>query len=295
MIALCNCRDIELAMTEAREWRVMKVMHSISSIDAMPDFPPSPGPADVMHEDAIGYETLRRMASVEQYNRWIYEELAPYAGQRILEVGCGIGNMTAFFLEQELIVAIDRLSSSVQYTSERFENRSNVVVMEGDISDPALPPRLRSFRIDTVLCVNVLEHIEDDVTALRHMWEVLRPGGRLLLLVPAGQYMFGMLDEALGHFRRYERSQLARRVSMAGFHPIRLTYMNIAGIPGWLFNSRVLKRNLLPKGQLRLFNALTPLFIWSERMLRRWWDAPFGQSLVCIAEKRPDRGMVRPG
>ncbi len=252
----------------------------------MPDFYASPNPADAIHEDAIGYETLRRMASVEQYNRWIYEELAPHVGKRVLEVGCGIGNMTGFFLQQELIVAIDRLPSSVQYTRERFQRQENVVILEGDISDPTLLPRLRPYGFDTVLCINVLEHIEDDVTALRHMGEVLRPGGHLLLLVPAGQYMFGRLDEALGHFRRYERSELGRRVRSAGLHPIRLQYMNIAGIPGWFFNSRVLKRDLLPKGQLRLFNVLTPLFIWSERMLRRWWDAPFGQSLICIAEKK---------
>jgi len=140
-----------------------------------------------------------------------------------------------------------------------------------------------------VLCVNVLEHIREDGVALRHIREVLVPHGRLLLLVPAGKYLYGTLDRALGHYRRYEREELAARVRDAGLRPVQVRYMNLAGIPGWFLNSRVLKRTLLPQGQLRWFDRLAPLFIRSERMLRRWWDLPVGQSLICIAEK-PGKG-----
>ena len=242
--------------------------------------------ADLLDEDSVGYETLRRMASVSHYNQWIYEALAPFAGPRILEVGCGIGNMTAFFLESELLVAIDRLQASVLLTRKRYPGRANLKVLQGDISDSALPARLQPFDIDTVLCVNVLEHIEDDVEALRHMWQILQSDGHLLLLVPAGSYMFGALDEALGHFRRYDRVGLKQIVQQAGFQPIQLRYMNLAGIPGWWLNSRVLRRDLLPEGQLHWFNRLAPFFIRSERALRRVWDVPAGQSLICIAQKK---------
>ncbi|HEY79902.1 MAG TPA: class I SAM-dependent methyltransferase [Anaerolineae bacterium] len=238
-------------------------------------------------EDPIGYETLRRMASVAHYNRWIYEELSPYAGRRLLEVGCGIGNMTEYFLDRELLVGVDRLAASVQFTRRRFQRHPHVEIFQGDITDAAILERLRPYRFDTVICINVLEHIQDDVRALQHMRQALQPGGRLLLLVPAGPYLYGELDGALGHHRRYERGGLAEAVQAAGFRPIQIRYMNLAGIAGWWLNSRVLRRRLLPKGQLAWFDRLAPLFIRAERLLRRVWDVPAGQSLICIAEKRP--------
>ena len=240
-------------------------------------------------QDPIGWETLRRMASVTAYNRWIYEVLAPYAGQRVLEVGSGIGNMTAYFLDRTLVVGLDRLPASVQHTQERFRGYAHVRFLHADITDASMLPHLQTYRFDTVLCINVLEHIEDDRLALRHMHAVLQPGGHLLLLVPAGVFMYGTLDQALGHFRRYERDELRAKILEVGFRPLHLRYMNLAGIPGWYLNSRILKRHLLPRGQLRLFNLLAPLFIRSERWLRRIWDVPWGQSLVCIAEKPVDR------
>ena len=242
-------------------------------------------PLPHVHDDPIGYETLRRMASVAHYNQWIYDELAPFAGQRVLEVGCGIGNMTEYFQDREVLVGIDRLPASVTITSQRFRHVDHVHILQGDITDPQLVPRLRPYGFDTVICINVLEHIQDDVTALMHMREVLQPGGRVLLLVPAGRYMYGTLDEALGHYRRYEAADLAQRLAQAELHPLKLQYMNLAGIPGWYLNSRILRRTLLPKGQLQWFNRLAPWFIRFERWLRRHWDVPYGQSLVCVAAR----------
>ncbi len=254
------------------------------ALHLMTDFPGVDTPP-LPDEDAIGVETLRRMASVRHYNQWIYEELAPFAGQRLLEVGCGIGNMTGYFLDRELLVGIDRLPASVEYTRQRFKDHANVEIFQGDIVDPDILPRLKPYRFDTAICINVLEHIREDGRALRHIWQTLKPDGRLLLLVPAGKYMYGTLDQALGHFRRYERAELGERVREAGFHLIQLRYMNLAGIPGWYLNSRILKRHLLPQSQLRWFDRLAPFFIRTERFLRRGWDIPAGQSLICIAEK----------
>lgn len=236
-------------------------------------------------DDPIGRETLRRMASVDRYNRWIYDEIAPYAGRRLLEVGCGIGNMTGYFLHLDEVVGLDRLPSSVRHVRAEFADHANVHIYEGDITARETVAQLAGHRLDTVMCLNVLEHIEDHQTALRHMAELLTPGGRLLLFVPAGAYMHGTLDSALGHFRRYDRGQLRSLVAAAGLDILRLSYLNIAGIPGWWLNSRVLKRDILPHGQLKLFNLLAPLFIGAERLLRRVWDAPLGQSLLCIAQK----------
>ncbi len=239
----------------------------------------------ISYADAVGYETLRRMATVERYNDWIYEELAGSVGQRVLEVGCGIGNMTEYFVDRDLLVGVDLLPASVELTRQRHTARDNVLAHLGDITDTDLVSALKHYHFDTVLCLNVLEHIENDLLALRHMHEVLVPDGKLLLFVPAGAYMFGTLDTALGHYRRYNRSQLAEQVMAAGFSIQRLGYLNLAGIPGWWLNSRVLKRQILSSTQLRWFNRLAPLFIRGERLLRNVWDAPFGQSLLCVAQR----------
>lgn len=237
------------------------------------------------HDDPIGYETLRRMATVQRYNDWIYDVLAPLAGQRLLEVGCGIGNMTDYFADRELLVALDLLPTSVELTRRRHQSNPRVHTLLGDITDPNLANKLAGEAIDTIICLNVLEHIHDDQAALDHMHDILIPGGRLLLFVPAGGYMYGTLDTALGHHRRYDRPTLAGRVTQAGFEIERLGYLNIAGIPGWWLNSRVLKRDLLPTSQLAWFNRLAPIFIRTEGWLRRIWDAPMGQSLLCVGRK----------
>lgn len=240
------------------------------------------------HDDAIGYETLQRMARVARYNAWIYQEFADAMGQRILEVGCGIGNMTEYFLDRDLLVGIDLQADSVALTRQHYADYDNVLTHLGDITDPDLNAALSHYHFDTVVCLNVLEHIENDLVALQHMHNVLVPHGNLLLFVPAGAYMYGTLDVALGHYRRYEREMLAERVTRAGFSIQRLGYLNLAGIPGWWLNSRALKRQLLPTSQLDWFNRLAPLFIHGERLLRKIWDVPLGQSLLCVAQREPD-------
>ncbi len=236
-------------------------------------------------DDPIGVETLRRMATVGRYNDWIFQEIAPYAGSRLLEVGCGIGNMSEYFVDRDLLMGLDMLPASVELTRRRHLHHDNVMAQLGDITDPGILQELQSYVFDTVICLNVLEHIRADQTALEHMRMLLIPGGRLLLFVPAGAYMYGTLDTALGHFRRYTLAGLRQQVEMAGLEIERLGYLNLAGIPGWWLNSRVLKRDLLPQGQLAWFNRLAPFFIAGERALRRAWDLPVGQSLLCIARR----------
>ena len=230
----------------------------------------------VFDDPDTGRETLRRMASVDHYNSWIYRRIRPYLGRRILEVGCGLGNMTGYFLDAELVVSIDRLRESVALVQDQYRHLSNVEALEGDICDPALLPRLRSRSLDTAVCINVLEHVEDDVGALRMMARAVEPNGRVVVLAPAGRRLYGSLDVGLGHYRRYDLPELRRKVESTGCKVEDAFYMNVAGIPGWFLNSRVLKRALLPRRMLGLFNLLAPLFDAAERVLR----PPLGLSAV---------------
>ncbi len=228
-----------------------------------------------------GVETLRRMASVDKYNDWIFDRIEPHVGQRILEVGCGLGNMTPYFLGREQLVSIDVLPASTRQVQGRFGGQLNFRAFCADICAAETFEALRPYRFDTAVCLNVLEHIKDDTLALRHMADLLEPGGKLILFVPAGQFLYGQLDAALLHHRRYDAEGLRRQVERAGLSVEMLQHMNPAGIPGWFLASRVLHRETPPRMLLGLFNVLTPAFRWLEDRVRM----PVGLSLICVASR----------
>lgn len=227
--------------------------------------------------DAVGAETLERMARAPRFNRWMYDRLAPWIGRRVLEIGSGIGNMSEHFVDRERVVLTDTEAAYRAHLERRFGHLPRVTVAE--LTLPEVPPPLLDEGIDTIICLNVLEHIEDDRAALAAMRRLLRPGGRLVLLVPALPAVYGSLDRGLGHQRRYTRELLAARSRDAGFRLRHLEYFNLAGIPGWWFVGRVLKRRLIPTQSLALYDALVPLFRL-ERLLP--WRV--GQSLIAIGE-----------
>src|SRR5712671_3535970 len=142
--------------------------------------------------DQVGAATLERMAAAPRYNRWMFDRLRPWVGCRVLEIGAGIGNMSAFFADCERVVLTDTESYYLGRLRERFAGRPHVSVAE--LRLPAVSSGLVAERLDTVVCLNVLEHIEDDRAALRAMHDLLVPGGRLVLLVPSLRVLYGTLD-----------------------------------------------------------------------------------------------------
>ncbi len=234
--------------------------------------PSRPEPAD-----AVGAATLERLAEAPRYNRWMFDRLAHWVGRRVLEIGAGIGNMSHFLAERERVVLTDTEPYYLDRLRARFAGRPNVAVRP--LRLPADDAALRAERFDTVVCLNVLEHIEDDRASLRSIRALLQPGGRLLLLVPALRVLYGTLDEALGHFRRYTPAELRAKFGEAGFHMRQLEYFNLAGVPGWWFTGSVLRRRLIPTGALKWYDALVPLFRLETLVPWR-----IGQSLIAIGE-----------
>ena len=215
------------------------------------------------------------------------KQLEPYVGRRVLEVGAGVGNMTRFLLRRERVIATDLDAKYLRILHHLFDSYTHVTIGRFDLGDR--PPATETDgavdlpgaeRIDTVVCLNVLEHIEDDERALRTFHELLEPGGRLILLVPALQSLYGSLDRALDHFRRYERAELLDKLGRAGFEIEASWFFNLLGVFGWYLNSRLLKRTTFPPVQLTLYDLLVPLFRLESR-----WRLPFGMSLIAIARK----------
>ncbi len=229
----------------------------------------------------VGSETLRRMATVDRYNDWIWQRLEPYVGKRILEVGCGLGNFTHYFRDRELVVSVDPVPEAIETVAGRYLHHDHIMPTIGDITDDELVDHLAASEFDTAVCLNVLEHIPDDEKALVNMYRALAPGGRLLLLVPQGRRLYGTLDYYLDHYRRYRYKEVLRMMRAAGFSIERSFSMNIPGMLGWFVNSRLLRRRILPSGQLRLFNVIMP----AVRAIEERVNVPIGISVVAIGRK----------
>jgi glycosyltransferase involved in cell wall biosynthesis len=227
-----------------------------------------------------GHVTLERMGRLSRYNDWVWQSIAPYVGERVLEVGAGIGNMTRVMYGRELIVATDIGVSYLQILRNRFARNPSIVVARLDLnSDDHLA--LEQYDFDTVVCLNVLEHIEDDRGALARLRDVLVPGGRLLLFVPADQSLYGTIDKQVGHFRRYSREELRPMIESAGFTVDKIVYQNWFGRFGWWLNGRVLKRSHLPSAQSKVFDAFVPLLRALE-----FREPRKGLSIVAVATKQ---------
>ena len=228
--------------------------------------------------DTTGAATLERLgADAPRYNRWLTERVAPWVGRRVLEIGAGIGNMAEYFIDRERLVLAEPEAFYRERLAQRFAGRSNVRVVP--LRLPAVDPGLAAERLDTVICLNVLEHVEADGASLAAMRGLLAPGGRIVLLVPALRFLYGSLDAALGHFRRYTPGELRTKFAAAGLRMAHLEYFNLGGVLGWWLTGRVLRRTLIPRGSLRLYDALVPLF-----RLERFLPFRIGQSLIAVGE-----------
>ena len=234
---------------------------------------------------AILFETLQRMMFARRYTRWMLEYLLPYAGDSVLEVGCGVGNLTPYFLQAQQVVSVDAMAEAVRHVRQRWGHHAHLVPLVGDITDAATVRRLSAYAFDTVVFVNVLEHIRDDDVALTHAFDLLQPGGHLLVYAPAHPGLFGSLDVSLGHYRRYTPDTLVRKVTRAGLTPLFCRRMNLLGVLGWWANGRLWPQPIIPTFQIRLFDLLVPLLRPAERALRAVWPQAPGLALVCVARR----------
>jgi SAM-dependent methyltransferase len=233
---------------------------------------------DTTSADDAGFLTLRRMETLHGYNAWVGELIEPHLGEHVLEVGAGIGNMTRLIGRRHRVVATDVDPRYLEHLRRLFASDSRVDVAGFDLEADGIPVEGAPF--DSVVCLNVLEHIADDAAALRRLREQLKPGGRVVLVVPALKALYGEMDRAIHHHRRYEREELVERVRAAGFEIDHLSTYNALGIPGWFLNGRILGRRSVPGVQARLNSLLVPLL-----RLERHLGLPWGLSLLVVGRR----------
>ena len=206
------------------------------------------------------------------YQRW----------QTLADLGCGLGNFVELLNNREFYIGLDSDQEMITAISEKYKQRKNMVFLKEDISRKEVYDYLRSQAVDTIFCVNVLEHLADDRLALNHMVEALPAGGKICLLVPAHRSLFGSLDKLDGHYRRYAKRGFREILSTLPVEVEKLYYFNLAGALGWFFKSRVMRQYFQADENFTLMNKLVPLL----RILEGWIHPPLGLSLVAVLRKR---------
>jgi glycosyltransferase involved in cell wall biosynthesis/ubiquinone/menaquinone biosynthesis C-methylase UbiE len=214
-----------------------------------------------------GQEILDVLSGTHRFNKWMADTLMPYVGEQVVELGAGIGNMTRHLApKRKSYIATDIDGEHLARLRNRFQHRQNLQVSECDLTRTAdFAPF--AGQMDSVICLNVLEHIEDDLLGLRNIYSALRPGGRALILVPHGQELYGTLDHILGHHRRYSHAELEKKMESIGFRVERMIDFNRVSRPGWYVTGRLLKRTTLSRVQLAMFDRLVWLWRRVDRLL----------------------------
>ncbi len=226
-------------------------------------------------------DSLDLIEDLGAYNRWVFDLLKPHVQGRVLEVGCGTGNITQFLTESaDEVVGIDPVARFIDRFRQRFAGSKSVTSHRCTLGDLAEPTRDAAC-FDTAVSCNVFEHIDDHVGALKQVATHLRPGGKAVIFVPAGPIAFGKLDKELGHHRRYTIDSLSKAMQDAGLEWVEGRYSNAVGLAGWWFNSVVLKKTTVPGGQAKWLNRLVPILSRLEKLIR----PPFGQSVIGVARK----------
>ena len=237
---------------------------------------------------------LDELESAVRYQQWMLAAVAPYLGDRVLEIGAGSGNMSRWLrprgrlvlTEPDPVLATRLLDAAAAHPAppadgigvERFD----------PVTDE--PSRFTSERLDTVVSFNVLEHVERDDEALRTLATILRAGGttaprRIISVVPAHGFAFGTLDRTFDHHRRYDHAGFARLAATAvpGSRVVTRSF-NPLGLPGWIVAGRVLRQRRISPGQIRLSEALVPAYRWADRIAVGRFGLRYGQSLIGVIE-----------
>ncbi len=228
-------------------------------------------------------QALERMRLLDAYYRWTFRLLEPYLGRRVMDAGCGIGSFTHLLARKaDYVLAVDLSPRNIEVVQQRFRRSCNVEVLQTDLEHDI--SHTRSKAIDTVVCLDVLEHVQDDVALMRKFREIVQPGGAMLVKVPACQWLYGTTDIASSHYRRYAKSDLLAKAARAGWESTLAFYMNIWGILPYWFKSRVLRdtRNFsssFPLWQIRALARLVPLLQVFDRLI----GPPVGQSAFLVA------------
>jgi SAM-dependent methyltransferase len=222
-----------------------------------------------------GHQTLESMSQAYWYNQWTLKQFSKYLKGDILEVGCGIGTFTKKLMEFGSVTGIDIDKRNLKSAYQELGKRVGV----GDIEKGRY--FFKSKKFDVIVCLNVLEHIKDDHTTLKNIQKLLKPKGVLVLLVPSHQFLYGEIDRAIGHYRRYNMVDLKKLISKLGFTIKNGKHINLLGGIGWFIAGRLFKNQIVESSKIGVFNLIAPIILPIEGVIK----PPFGTSILLVAQK----------
>lgn len=223
-------------------------------------------------------KTLESMSQAVWYNRWTLEKFAGLIKGDILEIGCGIGNFTKSLTKYGKVTAIDINNDYIEQAKKKVAGKARIGF--GDIEKGKY--FFKSSDFDTIVCINVLEHIKDDMVALKNMHRLLKPNGTLILHVPAHPFLYGSIDASIGHFRRYEIKKLINNLQISGFEIDIAKRLNFIGAVGWFIVGKFFKDKEVKETKISIFNFISPIFL----SLENFFEPPIGTSILVIASKK---------
>ncbi len=220
------------------------------------------------------HRILEQADGLTKYNRWLISHFSPYFGRVILEIGSGQGTLSKLLPTNSIIILSDIFPAYLTRLKKIFTDPVINLNIEKET------PANLIGKMDTIFSSNVFEHIKDDQTALKNCYQLLEPGGHLLLFVPARPEIYGRLDEEMGHFRRYTKNDLSQKARSTGFLVEKIYYANLLGYFLW-WGRGLLKTTKKDSFFAKIFDSLIVPLLYLEKYIH----PPFGQSLVLIAKK----------
>jgi 2-polyprenyl-3-methyl-5-hydroxy-6-metoxy-1,4-benzoquinol methylase len=246
---------------------------------------PMTAPGHFHETDPSGLQTLERFAQARRFNRWMFDTIQPYCKGQVLEVGSGIGNLSQYFLEKNFrLTASDLRDEYINILHGKFGRNPNLAGIKSiDLAVENFETRFSDLlqQFDTVVALNVIEHIQDDHLAISNCKKLLKPGGHLVILVPAFSLLYNLFDQELGHYVRYNRKTLNELLGSQELEVFHTQYFNSIGIIGWIINGSLFRKRLIPRKQLQIYDKLVPVIKAIDAITFR----KVGLSVLSVARK----------
>jgi len=237
--------------------------------------------------DPIGMNTLELIAGATRFNQWMYNEIKPFLKGSILVIGSGIGNISQYIINDGFPITLsDYNTEYCDRLAKRFQGNSDVMaILQIDLLLPDFTDNhiLLKEKFDSIVLLNVIEHIGDDSKAIENCKYMLKPGGHLIVLAPAYQWLYCRFDKELGHYRRYSMTKMKHLVK-AHLEIISARHFNCLGIFGWLLFGKIFRKKTLG-GEMNSFDRLVPL----AKILDKLVFKTIGLSVIVTGKKENPR------
>jgi 2-polyprenyl-3-methyl-5-hydroxy-6-metoxy-1,4-benzoquinol methylase len=231
-----------------------------------------------------GHEALKSMSVATDFNKWMYNAIKDYTQGEILEIGSGIGNISKLFIDNGSAITLSDIDDDyIQFLKKEFPlYLSDKEILSIDLEKEGFETKYSHLagKYDSLILINVLEHLKDDSAAIQNCRFLLKKNGILIILVPAYSFLFSEIDKSLGHYRRYNRKQLVEIMKNEKFKIVRSFYFNAIGIFAWLYG-KIMKYKFPPESNMKTFNKMIRVGKFLDKLVFQ----KTGLSAIAVAKK----------